>query len=128
MRIGELSQHSGLSQHTIRYYEKIGLLPRAARDPSGRRVYDDETLRWIDFLSRLKATRMPLADIKTYALWREIGETTIDQRQRLLIDHRSHIENEIAELQSNLERLDTKITLYEDMKNEHNERNQGNPP
>jgi DNA-binding transcriptional MerR regulator len=66
MKIGELSQRSGLSAHTIRYYEKIGLLPFADRDGSGQRDYDLTILSWIAFLGRLKLTGMPLKQIQRY--------------------------------------------------------------
>jgi DNA-binding transcriptional MerR regulator len=55
MRIGELARRSGLSVHTIRYYEAIGLLPYPSRDQSGKRSYNATILAWIDFLGRLKA-------------------------------------------------------------------------
>ena len=60
MKIGQLAKRSGLSAYTIRYYERIGLLPRADRDRSGQRDYDASILTWIEFLDRLKTTGMPI--------------------------------------------------------------------
>jgi len=60
MKIGELAKRTGLSAHTIRYYERIALLPRAERDYGGQRDYDESILAWISFLKRLKATGMPI--------------------------------------------------------------------
>ena len=60
MKIGELAKRTGLSPHTIRYYERIGLLPFADRDAGGRRDYDESILTWIEFLGRLKTTGMPI--------------------------------------------------------------------
>lgn len=60
MKIGELAKRSGLTAHTIRYYERIGLLPYADRDQSSRRDYDASILAWIEFLGRLKTTGMPI--------------------------------------------------------------------
>lgn len=70
MKIGELVKRSGLSAHTIRYYERIGLLPHADRDQSGQRDYDASILIWIEFLDRLKTTGMPIREMLRYAALR----------------------------------------------------------
>ncbi|MGO4908505.1 MerR family DNA-binding transcriptional regulator [Pseudorhodobacter sp. W20_MBD10_FR17] len=62
MKIGELAKRSGLTAYTIRYYERIGLLPFANRDAGGQRDYDPSILVWIEFLGRLKATGMPIRE------------------------------------------------------------------
>lgn len=67
MKIGELSARAGLSVDTIRYYERIGLLPRAGRDGGGRRDYDETILAWIAFLARLRVTGMPIREMVRYA-------------------------------------------------------------
>lgn len=63
MKICELAKRSGLSAHTIRYYERIGLLPYADRDRSSRRDYDASILVWIAFIGRLKTTGMPIREM-----------------------------------------------------------------
>lgn len=73
MKIGELAKRAGLSAHTLRYYERIGLLPRADRDASGQRDYDASILVWIGFLERLKTTGMPIREMLRYAALREQG-------------------------------------------------------
>lgn len=112
MKIGELAAKTGLSAHTIRYYERIGLLPFAIRDASGHRSYDASILKWVDFLSRLKATGMPIRDMQLYARLHEEGQSTNDQRQRLLIEHRIRVRSHMAELQASLLVLDEKIDGY----------------
>ncbi|WP_413204619.1 MerR family transcriptional regulator [Rhodospirillum sp. A1_3_36] len=112
MRIGDLAKRSGLTAHTIRYYERIGLLPRADRDASGHRDYDRSILAWIDFLGRLKATGMPIRDMLRYAVLREQGAGTERERRLLLERHRDQVRLKYAELGENLLVLDTKIAGY----------------
>jgi DNA-binding transcriptional MerR regulator len=100
MKIGELATRSGLSAHTLRYYERIGLLPRAHRDRSRQRDYDAAILAWIEFLQRLKTTGMPLKDMLRYAKLREKGIATELDRQKLLESHRATVMAHIAELQT----------------------------
>ncbi|AXS40355.1 MerR family transcriptional regulator [Breoghania sp. L-A4] len=112
MKIGELARRSGLSAHTIRYYERIGLLPYADRDGSGQRDYDVAILTWIEFLNRLKTTGMPIREMLRYARLRERGEETGAQRRVLLEEHRERVREKVAELQDCLLVLDTKIAGY----------------
>lgn len=112
MKIGDLARRTGLSAHTIRYYERIGLLPRAPRNASRQREYDASILVWIDFLGRLKTTGMPIRDMLRYAQLRERGEKTGSERHALLERHRARVRAHIAELQASLAVLDTKIAGY----------------
>ncbi|MGZ2484148.1 DNA-binding transcriptional MerR regulator [Rhizobium pisi] len=122
MKIGELAKRSGLSAYTIRYYERIGLLPHADRDRSGRRDYDASILTWIEFLDRLKSTGMPIREMLHYAALRERGVGTESERGALLEQHRERVRAHVAELQACLLVLDTKIAGYagqEQRKNDH---------
>ena len=112
MKIGELTKRSGLSAHTIRYYERIGLLPFAGRDRSGRRDYDASILIWIEFLGRLKTTGMPIREMLRYAALRERGAGTEKERRELLEKHRERVRAHAARLKSCLLVLDTKIGGY----------------
>lgn len=112
MKIGELAKRSGLTVHTLRYYERIGLLPPAARDLSGNRDYDESILRWIEFLGRLKTTDMPIRNMLRYTELRALGESTRSQRRELLAAHRDDVRMRIAELQTSLQILDAKIAAY----------------
>lgn len=112
MKIGELARRSGLSAHTIRYYERIGLLPYADRDRSSHRDYDPSILIWIDFLSRLKTTGMPIREMLRYAALRERGAGTEAERRELLEQHRARVRARMAELHGCLVVLDTKISGY----------------
>ena len=114
MKIGQLARRSGLSAHTIRYYERIGLLPRADRDGSGQRDYDVSILIWIEFLRRLKTTGMPIREMLRYAALRERGPATGAERRALLEAHRETVRAHVAELQACLLVLDSKIGGYAD--------------
>jgi DNA-binding transcriptional MerR regulator len=112
MKIGDLAKRTGLSTHTLRYYERIGLLPYADRDRSGQRDYDASILTWIAFLGRLKTTGMPIRDMLRYAALRDEGETTGPTRRQMLEVHREQVRTQIAELQECVLVLDTKIAGY----------------
>ena len=92
MKIGDLARRCGLTAHTIRYYERIGLLPYADRDQSQRRDYDPSILTWIDFLGRLKSTGMPIREMLRYAALREQGAGTEAERRELLETHRARVQ------------------------------------
>ncbi|WP_307277088.1 MerR family transcriptional regulator [Phyllobacterium ifriqiyense] len=112
MKIGELAKRSGLSAHTIRYYERIGLLPYADRDQSKQRDYDATILIWIQFLGRLKMTGMTIRDMLHYAALRERGVETEAERCKLLEQHRDLVRAHVTDLQACLLILDTKIAGY----------------
>ena len=112
MKIGDLAKRSGLSTHTIRYYERIKLLPRASRGRSSHRDYDVSILPWIEFLGRLKTTRMPIRDMVRYAALRAKGSATEAERTELLVQHRARVRADVAELQACLSVLDVKIAGY----------------
>ena len=112
MRIGELARRSGLSAHTIRYYERIGLLPYASRNQSRQRDYDAAILTWIAFLDRLKTTGMPIRGMLRYAALRAQGVVTEAERREMLEQHRARVCNHIADLQACLLILDNKISGY----------------
>ncbi|MFD1881149.1 MerR family transcriptional regulator [Paracoccus pacificus] len=112
MKIGELSRRCGLSAHTLRYYERIGLLPRVDRDGSGLRDYDASILTWIAFLGRLKTTGMPIREMLRYAALRDQGPDTGPARRALLEAHRDQVRARLAELHACFLVLDAKIGGY----------------
>lgn len=117
MNIGEFSRRSEVSAHTLRYYEKIGLLQPARRAASGHRVYDEHDLDWIGFVKRLRATEMPLAEISEYARLRARGDQTADARAALLSRHAAHLRTRIEAQQAHLARIEEKIRLYQPLEN-----------
>lgn len=112
MKIGELARRTGLTAHTIRYYERIGLMPYAPRGQDRQRDYDPSILAWIEFLGRMKTIGMPIRDMLRYAKLREQGSVTKPERRALLEEHRARVIAHISDLQACLAVLDTKITGY----------------
>jgi DNA-binding transcriptional MerR regulator len=112
MKIGELAKRTGLTAHTIRYYERLGLLPFADRDAGGQRDYDESILVWIGFLKRLKTTGMPIREMLRYSELRAMGGQTSPERCGILKLHRERVRTHLAELEASLLVLDTKIDTY----------------
>ena len=110
--IQEMAAECGLSEHTLRYYERFGLLTPERDASSGLRRYGQRDLQWVVFLKRLRATAMPLAQIKPYADLLGEGDATIAERQRLLEEHQLVIEANLREAQQHLEAITFKIALY----------------
>lgn len=111
MTISEAAAELGVSAHTLRYYEKIGLV-RGVERANGRRVYTREDVAWLEFVLRLKATSMPLRQIRAFAELRYQGEATFEQRREMLLTHRATLEREIGKMRSHLEMLNRKINFY----------------
>ena len=116
--IGEFSSVSGISIHTLRYYEKESLII-PERKGNGRRLYSDGDIAWIQFIKRLKDTGMPIKEIQKYAVLRAKGDSTWEDRMEMLIHHRAVLKKEIAAMQENLDKLDEKIGYYKTLENEN---------
>ncbi|MEV6669881.1 MerR family transcriptional regulator [Streptomyces sp. NPDC051162] len=112
--ISEVAEYTGLSAHTLRWYERIGLMPHVDRSHAGQRRYTDRDLDWLDLVGRLRLTGMPVADMVRYAQLVREGEHTFAERERLLSTHRDDVRRRIAELRSTLDVLDYKIDIYAD--------------
>jgi DNA-binding transcriptional MerR regulator len=111
--IQRAAAETGLSADTLRYYEKIGLIPGIARSESGHRRFNEDDLGWIRFLQRLRATGMPIEQIQRYGELMRAGDHTSAERRQILEAHRTAIGREIAQLQDALDLLDRKIAHYD---------------
>jgi len=111
MTIGELSKKTGLSESTLRYYEKKGLI-RVQRDSGGRRDYLEGDVEWIKFIRRLKETGMLLKDIRRYSELRCAGSETMPQRLEMLEAHRKYVLDQRRRWDEYLRNLDGKIAFY----------------
>jgi len=116
MNMREFSAQSGLSAHTLRYYEKIGLLPGIQRNASGHRAFTSRDLEWVNFIVRLKDTGMSLDNILAYSKLRAAGDSTLGRRQHILEEHRDALKTKIETEQLHLKALDAKITHYRSLK------------
>lgn len=116
--IRQLSELSGLSVHTLRYYEKAALLQDIGRSGSGHRVYKDRDLAWIQLVARLRNTGMPISRLQQLAAWRAQGIGTLSDRRVILEQHREDLCRQLAEMQDNLLHLDREIELYQALEND----------
>lgn len=114
MTIAQAAQATGLTVHTLRYYERIGLLDAIGRGDNRHRRFCQDDLNWIAFLQKLKSTGLPLRAMLHYARLRRQGNTmeSVSQRRALLQSHTATVEATLAELQGNLLILQQKIALY----------------
>ena len=113
LSIAEAAEQTGLTAHTLRYYERDGLMLRSVeRASSGHRRYTDGDLGWIGLLNCLRGTGMPIRDVRRYAELVRQGEGTEQARLDLLQVHRTHVLAELAEVQEHLGAIDRKIGIY----------------
>jgi len=109
--IGEFSSMIGISAHTLRYYEKESLII-PGRKENGRRFYSDGDVAWIQFIKRLKDTDMPIKEIQKYAWLRAEGDSTLEERMKVLMQHQAVLKDKITAMQEHLANLDDKISYY----------------
>lgn len=113
MTIAEVSKIYELSQDTLRYYERIGLIPAVNRNKSGIRDYNDEDCRWIEFIKCMRAAGLPIEVLIEYVALFQRGYETIDARKQLLKEQRAILAQKMEDMRKTLERLDYKIERYE---------------
>lgn len=113
LKISDVSDQTGISIHTLRYYEKEGLLLNIRRNESGRRVFDQDDIEWLTWIRRLKSTGMPLSEIKAFAKLRLAGTSTLADRKLMLSDHQVKLEREISRLHQELGIVRYKIEAYD---------------
>jgi DNA-binding transcriptional MerR regulator len=112
LTIKEMACVTNLTKHTLRYYERIGLLKPVARGRSGNRQYSSQDQTWIEFLVRLRATGMPIREMQRFAELRHQGNQTADERRAMLQIHLKVIRKQIVELHECEKVLIGKIKHY----------------
>ena len=115
MRIAEVVEKYGVSADTLRYYERIGLLPHVTRTVSGIRDYSEVDCSRISFIKCMRQANVSIEALTTYMQLLDQGDDTIAERKALLEEQRSLVRQRISEMQAGLERLDYKIEHYEDL-------------
>jgi DNA-binding transcriptional MerR regulator len=118
LTIQQVAEETGVSNHTLRYYERIGLILDINRAPNGHRRYSHDDIEWIAFLKQLKATGMPLAQMQKFAELRRQGVGTAKQRREMLETHRKTIVQQMQMLNDCLDVIDYKIERHR--RNEQN--------
>lgn len=111
--ISEVAAKYGISTHTLRYYDKEGLLFSVKRTETGVRIFDDEDLEWLDILACLKKTGMPIKDIRQFLEWAREGDSTIEKRLEAIKKHTDEVQNQINELMQHMVTLQYKNWYYQ---------------
>jgi DNA-binding transcriptional MerR regulator len=112
LTIQEVAQATGLTPHTLRYYERIGLIHPINREENTRRCYTADDVGWIDFLLKLRATGMSIKDMQWYAELQRQGDETLPQRVEMLKSLRDKVEAHVEEMNEHLKLIHYKIDYY----------------
>jgi DNA-binding transcriptional MerR regulator len=110
--IDDVASLTGVSKHALRYYEREGLLSEVAKAPNGHRRYSDEDLGWVRFLQLLRATGMPIREMKEFIALTQAGDHTIANRVEVLAHYREALITRMAGDREHLARLDAKLEYY----------------
>ena len=113
MTITEVSKKYGLTADTLRYYERIGLIPSVPRNKSGIRDYDEESCQWIELMKCMRKSGVQIDALIQYVSLFHEGDATLDARKNLLIDQRNQLAERMKDMQASLDRLNYKIERYE---------------
>ena len=115
MTIREIAAKTNMSTDTLRYYERIGLLPPVPRNAAGIRNYDEYFVNFINFIKKMKASGMSLEHIIDYIRLAEMGDATIQERKKLLAEAREMLLDKINSLQLVAELADYQLRNYENL-------------
>ena len=115
LTIQEAARATGLTPHTLRYYERIGLIHPIDREENTRRRYTTDDIGWIDFLTKLRARGMSIKDMQRYAALQRQGDETLPQRLEMLKALRDQVEERISELNEHLKLVYYKIQIYSEI-------------
>ncbi len=113
MKIAEVSEQFGLSADTLRYYERVGLIPPVHRNEGGIRDYDELDLRRVDFIKCMRDAGLPVEVLIDYMDLVQQGDGTIEARKEILVEQRDLVAARLEEMQKTLDRLNYKIDVYE---------------
>ena len=113
MRIAEVSEQYGLSTDTLRYYERVGLIPTVNRNESGIRDYNELDLRRVEFIKCMRSAGLPVEVLIDYVALVQEGDKTIEARKDILVEQREQLIARMNEMQKTLYILNHKIEVYE---------------
>jgi len=115
LTISEVSEKFGIPQDTLRYYERIGLIPRVNRNESGVRDYTEDDCNWVEFIKCMRGAGLSIRVLKKYVSLFQQGDSTIEARKGILMEQRRCLAERINEMRKTLDRLDYKIEMYENV-------------
>lgn len=110
--ISEVAEHFNVTPHTLRYYDKEGLLPLIERTPSGKRVFKESDMDALKIIECLKASGMPIKEIKAFIEWCSEGDSTLQQRYDMFLERKASVEAQMEELKKAMEVIDFKCSYY----------------
>jgi DNA-binding transcriptional MerR regulator len=110
--VSEVSAQTGLSAHTLRWYEQVGLLDPVHRDAAGRRRYGEDDLGRLGFLLKLRSTGMPVRDMIRFVELSRAGDEHVAEKLKILVEHRERVLTQINALQEDLKIIEFKIDIY----------------
>ncbi|MBQ3437423.1 MAG: MerR family transcriptional regulator [Fusobacterium sp.] len=113
MNIGEVSRKYELSVETLRYYERIGLIPEVPRNKSGMREYDENSCNWISFIKCMRKAGVGIEALIDYVKLFYQGDKTIEARKEILLEQRKNLLDRLEDIQESLELINFKIDNYE---------------
>jgi DNA-binding transcriptional MerR regulator len=113
MKIAEVSERYGISSDTLRYYERIGLIPPVNRNESGIRDYSEIDVKRVEFVKCMRRAGLPIEVLIEYFKLIQQGDQTIEARKEILIEQRKQLVAKMKEMQKTLDTLDYKIKVYE---------------
>ena len=114
MTIGEVSEKYDLTTDTLRYYERIGLIPPVPRKKNGIRDYDEESCAWVSFIKCMRSAGVQIEALIEYVSLMQVG-TGLERRKNILIEQRARLRKQQDQLRTTIERLDYKIEHYEEL-------------
>lgn len=113
MKIAEVSERYSISADTLRYYERIGLIPHVTRNGGGIRDYDETDVKRVEFIKCMRGAGLPIEALIEYIGLVQLGDKTIDARKEILKEQRELLAGRMKEMQKTLDLLDYKISVYE---------------
>ncbi len=120
LTISEVSERTGLSAYTLRYYERIGLMAPIDKGLRGHRRYDSGDLEWLVLIKRLRSTGMSVREMQRFAELVRQGDETVSERRKLLEHHQTALKERLRDIEATLELLGHKVTTYRNMESREN--------
>lgn len=112
MTIAQVAERFNVTTDTLRYYEKVGMIPKVSRTSGGIRSYGEVDMNWVEFIICMRSSGISIEVLKEYVELYQLGESTLEERRQLLIKERNAIATRLHTLQTTLDRLDYKIENY----------------
>lgn len=112
--IGEVARLMGMTTHTLRFYDKEGLLPNVRKNSVGLRRFTEDDINWLLVLDCLKSTGLPLKEIRYYIELAQQGSSTLQERMNMFLRQKKRVEQQIEELNRNMEKINFKIQYYQE--------------